>query len=98
MLAFQHPEDQRFFEERLCQSGEDLAAYAHLFDFRPPEIKRVEFNRQMKAVRSALLERFGAVCQLKLLPDCDPKAGLAVDHVIPLSSNRLNKSFVKKAG
>lgn len=47
----------------------------------------------MKAIKTESLELFGEVCQLQLVPDRDPRAGLTVDHVAPLSSNKLNKEL-----
>jgi 5-methylcytosine-specific restriction endonuclease McrA len=47
----------------------------------------------MRALKTQLVARFGQVCQLRLLEECDPGAGLAIDHVIPLSTNKLNKEL-----
>ena len=93
MVSFENPEDQEFFKALLCEPGDQLAAYEHLFDLRPLKTKRAEFNGRMKALKAAMIERFGEVCQLRLVPECDAAGGLAVDHVIPLSSNKLNKEL-----
>jgi 5-methylcytosine-specific restriction endonuclease McrA len=94
-MNFEYPEDKEFFRRFLCVGGEGLSAYNRLFDLRPSRIKRSEFNRQMPRLRKELLKRYGRVCQLQLVEDCSIKAGLTVDHLIPLSSNKLNKELRK---
>jgi len=50
-----------------------------------------DFER-IRSERFAQLSRqFGARCLLQFAPDCDPAGGLVVDHLIPISSNKLNK-------
>ena len=49
----------------------------------------------MREVRAELIRRYGEVCQLHLVEECSLDHGLAVDHVIPLSSNKLNKELRK---
>jgi 5-methylcytosine-specific restriction endonuclease McrA len=92
-MNFEYAEDRRFFRKLLCERGRGLSAFAHLFDFRPPHTKRAEFNRKMRKLRAELIARHGTVCQLRLVEDCSVKYGLAVDHLIPLSSNKLNKEL-----
>lgn len=91
MNGFQHRDDQRFFEDLLCEAGEDLSLYADLFDFRSPGEKRKEFIRSRAAILSALENRFGKSCMLQFAPDCDVASGISLDHLIPLSSNKLNR-------
>lgn len=64
-MEFIFPEDQKFFQELLCDEREDLSKYESLFDFRPPILKRQEFNRIMKQVRLQLENLYGRVCQLQ---------------------------------
>jgi len=90
-MKFEFPEDRAFFRRLLCGRRARLAKYSRLFDRRPPKAKRAEFNRQMRKLRGELIARYGRVCQLQLVEDCSLKHGLAVDHLIPLSSNKLNK-------
>jgi 5-methylcytosine-specific restriction endonuclease McrA len=92
-MKFEYAEDRRFFRKLLCKRGRGLSAFANLFDFRPPHTKRAEFNRKMRTLRADLIARYGKVCQLRLLDDCGLQHGLAVDHLIPLSSNKLNKEL-----
>ena len=92
-MEFMFPEDQSFFQKLLCDENEELPKYESLFDFRPPDIKRKEFNTIMKKVRPQLEESSGKVCQLQCSELCNIESGINVDHVIPLSSNKLNKEL-----
>ncbi len=91
MLEFEHPEDQETFRQLLCDPGEALESYADLFDFRPVKEKRAEFARVKEERRTELVRRFGEVCMLHYAGDCDTASGLRIDHLIPLSTNKLNK-------
>lgn len=42
---------------------------------------------------AGLLQRFGETCLLGISENCNVKNGLVVDHLIPLSSNKLNKQL-----
>jgi 5-methylcytosine-specific restriction endonuclease McrA len=90
-LIFEYLEDRNYFDLLLCDLEEDITAYSDLFDFRPPAIKRAEFNRIRNFQLEQLLMRFGKVCHLKCSPNCNVGSGLAIDHLIPLSSNKLNR-------
>lgn len=92
-MPFAYPEDEVFFHALLCDEGESLSQYMHLFDFRLPDLKRAEFNAARAKILVHLIERSGAICQLKLLDNCDITSGIVVDHVVPLSSNQLNKTL-----
>jgi hypothetical protein len=92
-MHFESPEDKRYFHDLLCASGEDLSRYASLFDFRPPTIKRREFDCQRARLRSELVKRYGHVCQLRYSDKCDIQSGIVIDHLIPLASNKLNKEL-----
>lgn len=92
-MRFDHPEDEQYFRELLCAVGEDLAEYADLFDFRPPMEKRREFQRLRSTHLSSLQDQCGETCFLRCAPDCDVRSGLTVDHVIPLSTNKLAKQL-----
>jgi 5-methylcytosine-specific restriction endonuclease McrA len=90
-LQFEHPEDRLFFEHLPCWNGESLAKYADLFDFRPGRVKRAEFQLNRRELLSQLVQRYGHVCQIRFPAICDDPSGMEVDHLIPLSSNKLNK-------
>lgn len=89
MLKFQHPEDRAFFQQLL--GSEDLQAFHLMFDFRSSNIKRREFATLRQGSVAELVRRFGESCMLHFAPDCDSLSGLVIDHLIPLSSNKLNK-------
>jgi len=95
-LSFDYPEDQLEFEDRLRASG-GLEQNQHLFDFREPQIKRKEFNKIRNQIFEELRTRHGNCCQLRCHPDCT-EIGVEVDHLIPLSSNVLNKELRKMKG
>jgi 5-methylcytosine-specific restriction endonuclease McrA len=90
-MEFHYEADREFFRQRLCEGSEELSRYAELFDFRPPRQKRAEFDRYRSTYLAALIERFGRCCMLQIAPDCNVASGLNIDHIIPLSSNVLNK-------
>jgi 5-methylcytosine-specific restriction endonuclease McrA len=92
-MEFMFPEDQQFFQELLCGERGDFSKYGSLFDFRSPILKRQEFNKIMKQVRLQLENLYGKVCQLQCSDLCDIERGINVDHLIPLSSNKLNKEL-----
>ena len=92
-VIFEYPEDRRRFEELLCDPGEEFSAYDDLFDFRPPAKKRREFDRCRDQKLEELVERYGRVCLLAYAKDCDVSSGLCVDHLIPISSSKLNKEL-----
>jgi hypothetical protein len=90
-LEIHHPKYRIFLEQLLCRPGETLELYSDLFDLRPAIVKRREFAGQRVARMGDLIERFGRVCMLRFAPDCNPAIAEHVDHLIPLSSNKLNK-------
>jgi len=94
-MEFEHPEDREFFANLLSGGNSERLEkeYADLFDFRHPAIKRWEFDKTSKKVLKELLEKYGEVCQLKLHPDCSKEKVWQTDHVIPLSTNELNKKL-----
>jgi hypothetical protein len=90
-MDFEYPEDKNFFQSLLCDEGEDISLYESLFDFRPPIIKRREFAKKYKTILTQLLENYGKVCQLRYSEHCNIDEGFNIDHLIPISSNKLNK-------
>ena len=93
VIQFDFPEDRTFFEELLCTDGETISQYQRLFDFRDPSLKRKEFNRQRPALLQILTDRQGLNCALNFEDICDLQSGLNIDHIIPLSTNKLNKEL-----
>jgi len=90
-MNFEYEEDKKYFAALLDEIG-GLENNYGLFDFRSPDIKRSEFNKIRNSVFLGLLEKYGSICQLHCHEDCSNKA-TQVDHLIPLSSNILNKKI-----
>lgn len=88
---FYHPEDCEYFDRLLAHSG-GVVGNIHLFDFRDPNEKRAEFNRIRDSIFATLISLYGPACQLCFHTDCTGTAS-QVDHLIPLSSNVLNKEL-----
>ena len=88
---FQNPEDKAFFDELFCDFGGYEENKAN-FDFRDPKDKRSEFNQLRNQIFKKLTSIRGSRCELGIHEKC---TGIAeeVDHMIPLSSNVLNKNL-----
>jgi 5-methylcytosine-specific restriction endonuclease McrA len=94
-MQFEYPEDRQFFADLLAEGDVDRleTAYSDLFDFRHPAIKRFEFNKTRKKVLAELMEKHNGECQLRIHPECSNGERMEPDHIIPLSSNTLNKEL-----
>ena len=94
-MEFSFLEDRRFFANLLADGDEELLdeKFSDLFDFRHPAIKRWEFDKISKKVLAQLMEKHKGVCQLGIHPECSAMHGLEPDHIIPLSTNVLNKEL-----
>jgi hypothetical protein len=92
-MGFEFPEDEQYFYSYLCDAGESFDKYEGLFDFRPPNTKRTEFNSHRNQLLTSLREKYKDRCQLHFEDICDEQSGWVVDHLIPLSSNKLNKKL-----
>ena len=90
-MIFEFQEDYEFFDELLESLG-GIECHQSLFDFRNPYIKRNEFNKTREEIFNELVKTNGNVCQLRCHPECTNIAD-ELDHLIPLSSNVLNKSL-----
>lgn len=95
MNTFEYPEDRDYFANLL--TGGDVARlekeFADLFDFEHWAMKRWKFEKIKRKVLKELLEKYGEECQLKIHPDCSVEKIWEPDHIIPLSSNVLNKKL-----
>ena len=91
-LQFEHPEDRRFFIDRLAGGDEQKfeAEFLDCFDFREPAIKRKEFKALRNRAFRDLLQRHGETCQLRIHADCGKDKRWEVDHIVPLATNELN--------
>jgi len=96
MIEFEYEEDRIFFDDLFDEIG-GVEEYSELFDFSDPSIKREAFNKIRNQVFDELRNKFGDVCMLKYHDDCNNSAE-QVDHLIPLSSNVLNKSLRNMKG
>lgn len=96
-MDFEYPEDLKYFAKVFSNGNikQFESAYKDYFDFRPPLVKRKEFNLIRNKVFKELCAKHGMECQLKLLKTCSVNCNFAVDHFIPLSSNILNKELRK---
>lgn len=92
MNTFEFKEDKKYFVDLLCGGNEEKfdTCFSKLFDFRDPRIKRDELNVQK--IKKILL-RMHTSCQLKISPACSGNQHLQVEHLIPISTNKLNKSL-----
>ena len=95
IIKFQYNEDYEYFKNLLCSSNELLEKYSSFFDFHAPKIKRMEFNKIRNKVLKDLINSYGKRCMLKYNGKCDINSGFVIDHLIPLSSNKLNKKLRK---
>jgi len=94
IVTFEHPEDRIFFSDLLCEEGESLEKYAPLFDFRDVTKKRGEFQAARPSLLENLRAKHGSRCMLHYSKACTGGRGaLTIDHLIPLSSNKLNKEL-----
>ena len=91
MLNFQHKEDEIFFEHLFKELG-GLEKNYDLFDLSDALSKREAFNKIRNQVFRELKKQFGDVCMLNYHADCTNTAE-QVDHLVPLSSNTLNKTI-----
>ena len=96
MTIFQDSDDEAYFKGLFKNIG-GIETNKHYFDFRNPKDKRAEFGKIRDGVYEDLVKRYGDVCQLKCHSDCTNSAN-EVDHLIPLSSNVLNKELRKIKG
>jgi 5-methylcytosine-specific restriction endonuclease McrA len=96
-MTFQYPEDEIFFAKLLCGGDVSLLnkEYSSLFDFRNPIVKRNEFNKIRGQLFKELIKIYGLSCQLGLHSDCSKIKKFEIDHIIPLSTNELNKKLRK---
>ena len=89
-MIFKYEDDKQYFLELLGNFYSEL-----FFDFRLPKIKRKEFKKNRNKIYENLKNKFREQCQLRYQNICDRTSGFAIDHLIPLSSNELNKKIRK---
>jgi len=94
-MQFEYPKDREFFANFLAGGDEKRLEkeFFECFDFRHPAIKRWEFNKVRKKMLDELMRKYGGKCQLRIHPDCSKDGKFEPDHIIPLSTNELNKKL-----
>ncbi len=95
-MNFTYKEDEKYFTDLLCEEDDvKIDKYKNLFDFSDPNLKRKEFNKIRSRVIKLLIKAYGQKCMLNIIPKCRIDKNLVIDHFIPLSSNKLNKTLRK---
>lgn len=94
--SFEYPDDEQFFALLLAGGDKDelRAKFMRRFDFREPSLKRAVFDKLKRLVMEEMAQEGRIRCELHLVADCDSQS-LVLDHIIPLSSNELNKHLRK---
>jgi hypothetical protein len=94
-MQFEYPEDREFFANLLAGGNVEKfeKEFSEYFDFRHPAIKRWEFNKQRKKLLEELVRMHDGKCQLRIHPECGADGIFEPDHIVPLSSNELNKKL-----
>jgi 5-methylcytosine-specific restriction endonuclease McrA len=92
MNDFEFEEDKKYFVDLFCDGDEEDfdKHYSKLFNFKSPNEKRKELN--VKQVKEELLQKH-STCQLQISPACMGSSYLQVEHLIPISTNKLNKKL-----
>lgn len=95
MINFEYPEDRDYFANLLANGDVEKLErdFSDLFDFEHPAIKREKFGKIRRKVLDELLKKYGKECQLKIHSECSKELIFEPDHIIPLSSNELNKKL-----
>lgn len=95
-MKFEYPEDEQFFASILCNNDEKKLKdqFMFQFDFTDAATKRSAFDKLKVMIMSEILESREKKCELKLVTGCNDEK-LVLDHMIPLSTNELNKHIRK---
>lgn len=90
-MKFIYKEDEIYFKSLLKDINEET--FTSLFDCSSPVEKTKAFNKNKKSVLESLKDIQEDVCLLGFKGICDTTQGFENDHIIPLSSNSLNKAL-----
>lgn len=95
-MKFEYPEDEQLFASILCDGDKKKLKdqFMFQFDFNDPATKRNAFDKLKGIMMTEVLKSKEKRCELKLVSDCNDEK-LVLDHMIPLSSNELNKHLRK---
>lgn len=94
-MKFEYENDKLFFKNLLCNEDEKIEKFSQLFDFRNPYQKRKEFASNRNKILDQFIIQKGKICELNFTNICNLSSGFNIDHIIPLSSNILNKTLRK---
>jgi 5-methylcytosine-specific restriction endonuclease McrA len=89
IMNFKYKEDEIFFKNLLNFLDEDI--FTSLFDFSDTIDKRKAFNKIKKTIYEDLMLKQQGKCYLAFDSICDTSKEYQIDHIIPLSTNILNK-------
>lgn len=91
-MQFEHLDDEQFFASLLAEGNKEelRTKFIQRFDFREPSVKRADFDKLKKLAMEKMVQQGRTECELHLVAGCDSRY-LVLDHIIPLSSNELNK-------
>jgi 5-methylcytosine-specific restriction endonuclease McrA len=90
-MSFKYKNDEMFFKKML--EFLNIDTFLTLFDFSEPIEKRKEFNKIKKKFYDQLMLKQQGECYLAFNSICDVSKGYQIDHIIPLSTNILNKNL-----
>jgi 5-methylcytosine-specific restriction endonuclease McrA len=90
-MNFKYNNDEMFFKKML--EFLNIDTFLTLFDFSEPIEKRKEFNKIKKKFYDQLMLKQQGECYLAFNSICDVSKGYQIDHIIPLSTNILNKNL-----
>ena len=90
-MSFKYKNDEMFFKKML--EFLNIDTFLTLFDFSEPIEKRKEFNKIKKKFYDQLMLKQQGECYLAFNSICDVSKGYQIDHMIPLSTNILNKNL-----
>jgi 5-methylcytosine-specific restriction endonuclease McrA len=90
-MNFKYKNDEMFFKKML--EFLNIDTFLTLFDFSEPIEKRKEFNKIKKKFYDQLMLKQQGECYLAFNSICDVSKGYQIDHIIPLSTNILNKNL-----
>jgi 5-methylcytosine-specific restriction endonuclease McrA len=92
---FEFLEDRKFFESLFEDIG-PIESWLHLLDFSDHDKKQINFNKERNQVFLRLKAQYRSVCHLAYPNICTGRSE-AIDHMIPLATNILNKKRGIKA-
>jgi 5-methylcytosine-specific restriction endonuclease McrA len=90
-MDFKYKGDKIFFKNLFDFVDDNI--FSSIFDFSEPIEKRKKFNKIKKKFYNQLMLKQQGECYLSFDSICDVSKGYQIDHMIPLSTNTLNKNL-----